>query len=357
MQLTVGEKESDTETTPAAMQLTVGPPDRREIRDWASDTHTLACGNSATVQVIPSETPAEELVIDDTSERNIMARASNTTHDRHRIVLGIDGEIMATDDNYQDRVDGKNVAGYPSLIDAPIRELYDYGPVDRVEQARKMANVLADVIVQQDLAVKIGKGKHVTVGGWSLLGTMAGCLPRERQVIERENGDFEAFVEVVRVRDGVVVGGGSAICGHDEAVWASRPRNARRSMAVTRATGKAFRISFGWVMGLAGYSETPAEEMEVVRGEVEHKKKTDPTDEQLRYAASWMRLVDAACGDAAVSEKGAEDCIKEVISLGRQLDAFISDGRLVSAQRSDLAAHATAAWKALKALRALQADT
>lgn len=34
-----------------------------------------------------------------------------------------------------------------------------------------------------------------------------------------------------------------------------------RSMAVTRATGKAFRLGFSWVMVMAGYSPTPAEEM------------------------------------------------------------------------------------------------
>ena len=32
-------------------------------------------------------------------------------------------------------------------------------------------------------------------------------------------------------------------------------------MAITRATGKAFRLSFSWIMKLAGFQPTPAEEM------------------------------------------------------------------------------------------------
>jgi hypothetical protein len=32
-------------------------------------------------------------------------------------------------------------------------------------------------------------------------------------------------------------------------------------MAVTRATGKAYRLAFSWIMNLAGYEVTPAEEM------------------------------------------------------------------------------------------------
>jgi hypothetical protein len=47
----------------------------------------------------------------------------------------------------------------------------------------------------------------------------------------------------------------------DENLWAKRPTYARRSMAITRATGKAFRLGFSWVITLAGYNPTPAEEM------------------------------------------------------------------------------------------------
>jgi hypothetical protein len=115
--------------------------------------------------------------------------------------------------------------------------------------------------------------KHVHVEGWTTLIAMLGVLPREVCVEERE-GVFTATVELVRMTDGFVVGRGSAECGFNDEfdrsgnpVWAKRPRYARRSMAITRATGKACRLSFSWIMVLAGYDPTPAEEMPIEKAE------------------------------------------------------------------------------------------
>jgi hypothetical protein len=82
-----------------------------------------------------------------------------------------------------------------------------------------------------------------------------------------EDGGYEAIVELVRIRDGMVIGRASALCGMDEKTWASRPEYARRSMAVTRATGKAYRLGYSAIIKLAGFEPTPAEEMPV-EGEV-----------------------------------------------------------------------------------------
>lgn len=60
---------------------------------------------------------------------------------------------------------------------------------------------------------------------------------------------------------GVVVGAAEAECTWEEEGWATRPSNALRSMAQTRAIGKAYRGVFAFVMALAGYVPTPAEEM------------------------------------------------------------------------------------------------
>ena len=59
----------------------------------------------------------------------------------------------------------------------------------------------------------------------------------------------------------------------DETKWAKGPDYARRSMAATRATSKACRLAFSWVMVLAGFQPTPAEEM---IGIVEERKPEPP---------------------------------------------------------------------------------
>jgi hypothetical protein len=129
-----------------------------------------------------------------------------------------------------------------------------------VEQASAMATALAKVIETQKLYNTIQGKRHVRVEGWTTLGTMLGVLPREVSVTE-EWGVYTATVELVRMADGAVLSRASAECG-DEGPWCDRPRFARRSMAITRATGKVCRLAFSWIMALAGFQSCPAEEME-----------------------------------------------------------------------------------------------
>ena len=150
-----------------------------------------------------------------------------------------------------------------------------------VERATAVATELAGIINDRKLFSSISGKKYVRVEGWSTLGAMLGVLPREVSVQEHENGDWEAVVELIRATDGAVIGRGSAIVSNDESTWKSRPRYAKRSMAITRATGKAYRLGFAWIMTLAGYEGTPAEEMmDVVEAEVKPviEKPSQPMD-------------------------------------------------------------------------------
>lgn len=142
-------------------------------------------------------------------------------------------------------------------------DLFSNTPKDLVEHAAVIANVLKDVIEKQNFVINISGNRYVKVDGWATLGSMVGILPRENKVIRHEDGSYEASVSLINVKTGYEVGQGSAICAMDE-VWAKRPEYARRSMAITRATGKAYRIGLGWIMKFAGYESTPAEEMDGV---------------------------------------------------------------------------------------------
>ena len=132
-----------------------------------------------------------------------------------------------------------------------------------VQGAREMAGALADVIERQRLSTLINGKIHVNVEGWTTLAVMLGVVAREVQTVEKD-GVYTAVVELVRVNDGACISRASAECG-EEKPWNQRPRYARRSMAQTRATGKACRLAFSWIMALAGYEPTPAEEMPDLR--------------------------------------------------------------------------------------------
>jgi len=133
-------------------------------------------------------------------------------------------------------------------------------PEDIVNRASSVATVLAEVIDKKKLYAVINGKKYVQVDGWATLGAMLGVLPREARSEKIDNG-YLAFVELVRTTDGMIIGGASAICTREEKNWKSRDEYAIKSMATTRATGKAYRLGFSWIMNLAGYESTPAEEM------------------------------------------------------------------------------------------------
>ena len=150
------------------------------------------------------------------------------------------------------------------VVDAEVVDLGvlpTKGPVQLVQQATEVAKVLAGVIKNAKLYKDIQGKQFVTVEGWTTLGGMIGVLPREVDIKRHEDGAYEATVELIRTSDGMVVGRASALCGMDEKKWAIGAEYARRSMAVTRATGKAYRLGFSWIIKLAGYEATPAEEI------------------------------------------------------------------------------------------------
>ena len=137
-------------------------------------------------------------------------------------------------------------------------------PADLVKKATAMANVLEKVITDGKLFAMIQGKKHVQVEGWTTLGAMVGVFP----IIEwtrrlEEDGDYlgwEARCTVQRP-DGGIIGAAEAECRTNERRWASADSYAVRSMAQTRATSKAMRLPLAWVMTLAGFDPTPAEEM------------------------------------------------------------------------------------------------
>src|SRR5580765_7021184 len=147
----------------------------------------------------------------------------------------------------------------PAPTTAPVTLFRSDEPNEIVTRATEYANALAPVIEKRKLAVSIQGRKHVLVEGWTLLGSMLGVFPVLVWSRELENG-WEARVEA-RTLDGRTVGAAEAMCLRSERSWATRDDYALRSMAQTRATSKALRQPLGFVVTMAGYSATPAEEM------------------------------------------------------------------------------------------------
>lgn len=134
-------------------------------------------------------------------------------------------------------------------------------PAEVIVRASAVAASLKDVLRTQNMVQSIKGKEYVKVEGWQTLGSMLGVVPVvvwTRPV----DGGWEARVEA-RTADGRTVGAAESMCVEAEGGnWGPRATsNARRSMAQTRAVSKALRGPLGFVVTLAGYQATPAEEM------------------------------------------------------------------------------------------------
>jgi len=150
-------------------------------------------------------------------------------------------------------------------------------PVEIVEQATRVANALKGVVESRGLITMIKGREHPRVEAWQTLGSMLGVAPIPIAVVALPWPDpipeklvelharglefgYEASYLAQRL-DGTVVGGGTSSCKRSEGTWRDRDDFSLASMSQTRAISKALKGPLGFVMSLAGYETTPAEEM------------------------------------------------------------------------------------------------
>lgn len=141
-------------------------------------------------------------------------------------------------------------------------------PKAQLKEARDRAKILVEVVKEQGLAQSFGANRkpHVQVEGWTFLASQFGLIPDIEWTRELENG-WEARAVLRRLSDGVVITHAESECRRNEEKGGSRRWEKAnsyeiRSMAQTRATSKVCRNALSSVMVLAGFSATPAEEMD-----------------------------------------------------------------------------------------------
>ena len=133
--------------------------------------------------------------------------------------------------------------------------------LNKPQQVIKMAVILKDYIVKNNLSVKIVNRDYVMIDGWLFAGGLMGLSPRIVKVEKLDDMKWMAQAEIVNTKTKEVMGTGYALCSKAEGKKSSFDEYAILSMAQTRAIGKAYRNLIGWVVKMAGYEATPAEEM------------------------------------------------------------------------------------------------
>jgi hypothetical protein len=200
---------------------------------------------------------------------------------------------------------------------APVDLFPGATPDEVVKQATAVANALKPIVDSKQMAKRIGNRDHLQIEAWQTLGALLKVTPvcvatrriepevsftvkgrkfsgrgQQRTVTEEYEYEvvghsYEATVEA-RTLDGRTIGSATAICSREEDTWKGRDDYALLSMAQTRASSRALASVLRFVVTLAGYAATPAEEMGADPIEVELPAWTKPPE------ASLVRQLDAA---------------------------------------------------------------
>lgn len=151
-------------------------------------------------------------------------------------------------------------------------------PETVISEARLAAKALKGVIDSKGKKVVINGKQYLEFDDWQLLGAFYGVTAKVSSTseIKDDKGKNIGFLaKAVAVKDGIEIAAAEAECLSYENNWKYKAFNQRfmlRSMAQTRACSKALRNCLAWVVVLAGYAATPAEEMVNVEVKEDYKE-------------------------------------------------------------------------------------
>lgn len=133
-----------------------------------------------------------------------------------------------------------------------------------LDEAKKAAKALADVVSKKKKPVMMNGEQYLEFEDWQTVGRFYGISAKVVSTDYIEYGEAKGFqAKAVAIRtDGMEISGAEAMCLNDENNWKGKPLFQLRSMAQTRSCAKALRNVLAWVVVLAGYKATPAEEIQ-----------------------------------------------------------------------------------------------
>ena len=204
-------------------------------------------------------------------------------------------------------------------------------PKEVLVRAKGIASELAATIRERRLTSDIQGKEYVRCEGWTTLGAMLGVFPVLAWTRPVERG-WEARVEA-KTLAGAIVGAAEAQCLRDEKSWSNREDFALRSMAQTRATAKALRMPLGFVMTLAGYEATPAEEMTFER-ETPKPEQADVRPPNCKQHGA-MRFRKAGTSKAGKPYPSFWSCVERECNVSVNHADWLSQSKQMDAPREE----------------------
>jgi len=206
-------------------------------------------------------------------------------------------------------------------------------PFEVLEEAKQAAKALRDVVSQKTKPVVFNGEQYLEFEDLQTLGRFYGITAKVISTEFINYGEVQGFeAHVVAMRsDGMEISAADSMCLNDEQNWKSKPLFQLRSMAQTRACAKCLRNVLAWVVVLAGYKPTPAEEMQGVFKDKpplkEPGKKTEIKDPSAPATEPQIKAIYTMLG-----KSGIEDDLEkhEKVSIILKKDEVITSFTLLT---------------------------
>jgi hypothetical protein len=137
-------------------------------------------------------------------------------------------------------------------------------PIEALSEASRVVQYMVQHCKGAEYIASIQGRNYPKVEWWTTAGMGLSLFPREEKNtrIVRDDPNEIIYEAVVAVyRGDQLITRASAIVSSNEKSWRNRDEYAIKSMATTRATGKAYRIGLSGLAVMAGLEATPAEEV------------------------------------------------------------------------------------------------
>lgn len=145
----------------------------------------------------------------------------------------------------------------------------EISPRDVVARAKEQADVLIDIVKARGLYREISGKRYLLAEAWETIGAFNSVVATTEWVKALKDNQstigWEAKVNLVHREQGNLMGSAIMSCGMDEFPCRGKTgeaaNKAAKSAAQTWAASKAYRLNYSWVVVLAGFEPTPADEM------------------------------------------------------------------------------------------------
>ena len=183
--------------------------------------------------------------------------------------------------------------GHLSVVDNVDNslQLFSRSPKKALSQMQELVQVMSSKCQGKEFIAIINSKQYPKVEWWTTVAATLGLFPvvvYSRRLDREGELAYEARVEV-RYGDRVV-GAGEAMCSNKETRWSSADEYAIRSMSITRATGKCYRLPLSFLAVMAGLNPTPAEEIPINNDFSDDSEEYQEESHQVEESASEAQI-------------------------------------------------------------------